>query len=275
MPILASAFIASSAFAGGKGVIQTDVGVIGIDDVVVDISDEMESIVYGTYYTVGLKVGTLGLGLDVSYPLTHNFSIRGNVNGFSYTTGLTDIIGDDVEEFKTYGGNADGSIDFLTVGLLVDYFPFEHSDFRLSAGVYYNANELSITGGSTGVFDVGVQQFDASKAGSITGSVIFDDIAPYIGWGWGNRGDEKGWSWSLDFGVLYQNVPKLTSDVNLNTGAVLDDLNTVAIEAIDQTAINALVQTEVDTVNNDIQTSEFVDYTKFYPVIAIGITYSF
>ncbi len=271
MPILASAFIASSAFAGGKGVIQTD-------DVVIDIPDEMESIVYGTYYTVGLKVGTLGLGLDVSYPLTHNFSIRGNINGLNYTSSINDILSSE-DGFESLGANADLTVDFLTAGLLVDYFPFEHSDFRLSAGVYYNANELSVQATSKDNQSFTGVTFTPDELGTATGKLVVDEISPYIGIGWGNRGDEKGWSWSLDIGALYQNVPKIELNADpdiaqIITNATAIDPTTGLLIATNAEFQNLVTQEEVKA-NNEIQSSELKDYTKFWPVIAFGITYSF
>ncbi|MFK5975559.1 MAG: hypothetical protein QM493_03520 [Sulfurovum sp.] len=269
---VACALLSGSAYAGGKGVILTDV-------IVVDIP-EVEKVYDDSFYTLGLKVGTLGVGIDASMALTHNFSIRGNINGFYYKTNLNDIIGSNVAEFQAYGGNADGELTLLTVGLLVDYFPFDESDFRLSAGVYYNGNELAITGdtsNSTDTITLGTSVFNINDMGTVSGNTVFDKVAPYIGIGWGNRNDEPGWSWSLDIGALYQNVPQIDANVKLSAASIAAGgvLNTTTGVLVNQASVDADVATEVTNANNDIKNSEFADYTKFYPVVMFGITYSF
>jgi len=266
MSAVACALLSGSAYAGGKGVVETEV-------VVIDIP-EVEKVYDDSFYTLGLKVGTLGVGVDASMALNHNFSIRGNVNGFYYKRNLNDLINDD--NFDSFGGNADGELTLLTVGLLVDYFPFDESDFRLSAGVYYNGNELKITGDAANnneTFTYNGTNYKGSDLGTVTGNTVFDKVAPYIGIGWGNRNDEPGWSWSLDIGALYQNVPQLEAKAQLTTDAV--NLAAATAKGYTQASIDADVNAEVAKVNNDIKTSEFADYTKFYPVIMFGITYSF
>ncbi len=264
-PIVALALASSLSFAG-KNTVKAD-------DVVIDIPT-VEKVYDDSFYTLGLKVGTLGVGIDASYPLTHNFSIRGNVNGFYYKRNLNDIINDPT--FNSFGGNADGELTLLTVGLLVDYFPFDESDFRLSGGVYYNGNELKITGdaaNATQTFTYNGTTYTGADLGTVTGNSVFDKVAPYIGIGWGNRGDEEGWSWSLDIGALYQNVPQIEAKAELTTNAV--NLAAATIKGYSQASIDADVNAEVTKENNDIKNSDFAKYTKFYPVIAIGITYSF
>jgi len=262
MSAVACALLSGSAYAGGKGVVETE-------SVVIDIPT-VEKVYDDSFYTLGLKVGTLGVGVDASMALNHNFSIRGNVNGFYYKRNLNDLIND--PNFDSFGGNADGELTLLTVGLLVDYFPFNESDFRLSAGVYYNGNELKITGdaaNATETFTYNGTTYTGADLGSVTGNTIFDKVAPYIGIGWGNRNDEPGWSWSLDIGALYQNVPQLEAKATINPTAV------VVPGVLDQPTIDTNVNAEVTKVNNDIKSSDFANYTKFYPVIMIGITYSF
>ena len=271
MSAVACALLSGSAYAGGKGVVETEV-------VVIDIP-EVEKVYDDSFYTLGLKVGTLGVGVDASMALNHNFSVRANVNGLNYTRTLNDIIDSTSisEDFNTYGGNADATIDFLTAGILIDYFPFDESDFRLTAGVYYNNNSFKLKGNSTADINVGTKVYNAAQAGSVTGDITFENkVSPYIGWGWGNRNDEPGWSWSLDFGVLYQGLPKVAGDIAL-TGATIDELNAAGavINTVTSGQINDELDAEIIKTNNDIENADYANYLKFWPVVTIGITYSF
>jgi len=256
-----------------SGVAIAGPGVIEVDKPIAIIPHE---VVYGSFYTVGLKVGTLGLGVDVSMPLSRHFNLRGNINGFTYSQNLNDIIKNNGgSSFDAFGGNADGKISFLTAGLLIDWYPFETSDFFMSAGAYYNANKLSITGdvlGSSQKFNINGEDYLASDLGSVTGDVIFgNSIAPYVGFGWGNRGDESGWSWSFEIGGLYQNVP------TIEMSAVVGKVPTKQINGvlITQSIVDTELAKEVTKVNDEISNNEFAKFAKIYPVISFGITYSF
>lgn len=79
LPILASMTLSSSAF-GGNTFVAPLIPILDIET--------------PTYYTVALKTGTLGIGVDFSMPLNDYFSARLNVNGFSYTGDTTQ---DDVD----------------------------------------------------------------------------------------------------------------------------------------------------------------------------------
>ena len=258
------AVLAMSGIAlAGPGVIETNKPIAIIPH---------DAPVYGSFYTMGLKVGTLGVGVDVSMPLSRHFNLRANVNGLTYTQNLNDIIKNNGgSSFDAFGGNADGKINFLTAGLLIDWYPFETSDFFMSAGVYYNANKLSMIGdasNSTQTFDINGVTYNGSELGSVTGDLIFGNkIAPYIGLGWGNRGDEAGWSWSFEIGGLYQDIPTVSLDATLGT--------VPPGSTITQATIDADVSKEVTKVNNDISNNDISKFTKIYPVISFGITYSF
>ena len=285
IPALACMTLGTSAFAGGDVV---EAPVIEIPTVV---EAEAPFVNLGLY-TAGISVGTLGVGLDVSVPFSKfsdgawakHFNFRGNVNGFTYSRTLNDIVPSSLQDdFNAFGGNADGQLDLLTAGLLVDYYPFEQAQFRLSAGVYYNANQLSVVGDTSNSTDVATFNnidFKLNELGSVTGKTVFDKTGPYVGMGWGNRGAEAGWSWSLDIGALYQNVPQaeMKATMNPNIPALTDAAGVPLLVngvAYTQATLDAEVNAEVAKVNQEIKDSDYAKYTKFYPVIRFGITYSF
>ena len=281
MSAVACALLSGSAYAGGKGVVETESVVIDIPTVV---EDE-----YGSYYTLGLKAGTLGIGIDASMPLSDHFNIRGNINGLTYSRTLNDLVPSSMQsDFDAFGGNADGEINFLTAGILVDYYPFERAQFRLSAGVYYNGNEIGITGNgssSSEPYDINGKFYKLTGTATATGNSVLDKAAPYIGIGWGNRGNQSGWSWSLDIGAMYQNIPSVDGSLSLGTGAVLNEVDaagnpvaggvTYTTSAVDQANLKKEFDTELAKLNQQIKDDENANYLKFWPVVMIGITYSF
>jgi hypothetical protein len=198
---------------------------------------------------VGVKAGTLGPGVDLTFGLTKNFNLRLNGNYFGYSKGAT--VGD---------VRYDADLTLATGGVLADWYPFSNG-LRLSGGVYYNGNKLEGTGKASSVNGVkSVKLNGTTYAASDLGSLSIDGdlgnpVAPYVGIGWGNPLDKEGrWTFTVDVGVLFTGSPDVTASVNgplKNNSDVKSDLNA-----------------EVKKVNDK------VDY-PVYPVVALGVSYKF
>ena len=198
-------------------------------------------------FNAGVKIGTLGLGLDISTPINDKLSARFNLNGATYT----DTDSQDGNDFE-------GTLDLLTAGVLVDYYPFENN-FRLSGGAYYNGNGFTgnVKPSATTTIDINGYEYDAGKLGSIDSKIEFDKIAPYLGLGWGNDAHDKGWGFTFDLGVMYHGEGKAT-------------LTPKGIAAIvDRIKLDSDVQKEEDSINDDLAK------VKLYPVLALGVNYTF
>jgi len=193
-----------------------------------------------------LRVSTLGLGFDVSSAINSSLSVRFNLNGASYT----DSQKDGNNEFE-------GTLDLLTAGLLVDYYPFENN-FRFSTGAYYNGNEfMGTTSPSVGSnVNLNGNSYDMSQIVSLDTKITFDTIAPYFGIGWGNNAKDSGWGFTFDLGAMYHGVgeAKLTAN-GLNS-------------SLSNQAVSDLLLEE-ENINDDLE-----DF-QFYPVVSIGVNYSF
>jgi len=199
-------------------------------------------------YAVGVKIGTLGLGLDVSRAIAQNINLRLNINGATYSD-------TQCESNVEY----DYDLDLITAGLLVDYYPMGN-EFRLSAGAYYNANEFALTGQpQNGAYTINNKTYTTAQIGSLSGKVDFDELAPYIGVGWGNSTQSKGWSLSVDAGVMYHGEPNVEL-VPICGSAITDDACTVIKNDVEAERLEL-----IDEIN---------DY-KFYPVVSVGVTYTF
>ena len=146
----------------------------------------------------GLKVGTLGFGLDVYKEVYKDLNLRLNINYFSLKRSqeLNGI---------TY------ALDFnlFTTGLLLDYYMLENN-FRGTFGLYYNGNKLS---GKADIGDknikIGDTTYTANDIGDVDLTLDFQKISPYFGIGWGGHSsDESGFSFGFDMGVMYHGKPK-------------------------------------------------------------------
>ncbi len=229
------------------------------DTVIIEIPEEI-IVVESSLYTAGFKLGTLGLGAELSIPLNNYFSVRASVNGLGYSK--DDTYEDDGDEIAY-----DASVDLLTVGLLVDYYPMQSSQFRLTAGAYYNGNGVdAIMEPTNGIYDIDGTPYNAADIGSMTADTEFDTVAPYIGIGWGNKGTESGWGFSIDVGAMYHGEAALNADVTRGAGIPADNGGPNDI-LFDQ------IQTDVEDERKDAE-DDMSDY-PWYPVIMVGVTYTF
>ena len=192
------------------------------------------------------KAGTLGLGLDIGWAFNESFGGRISLNAFNYD-----------DTFTESNIEYEGEVDLATAGLLLDWHP-SRGNFRLTAGVYANNNELAAKGKPTGgFFEINGVQYPASSIDSLSGVVDFDNVSPYLGLGFGTM-SKSGLRFSFDLGVLYQ---KPTATLNVVCGASLPG--------------PACAQLQSDVAAEQAQLNQDIDDYRFYPVVAVGLGWVF
>lgn len=203
------------------------------------------------------KVGTLGLGVDLTYGINEKLNARFNLNGASFDA-------DGEEDGVEYEGNLKGQ----TIGGLIDYHPVGNG-FRISAGLYHNGNEIDLdsTGADNTNVQIGDRDYDLSNA-TLNTNVGFKSIAPYLGIGWGNAVDKKSkWSFSADLGVLFQGAPEAKLKAE---GSAVDIQTGLSVDVGSNTVFQGELTKEEDNLNNgDLESFEF------FPVVSIGASYRF
>jgi hypothetical protein len=191
-----------------------------------------------------LKVGTLGIGVDVSKMLNEKVSLRANINGIRYNR-------NQVLNNISYSAK----LKFLTVGVLADYYPMENN-FHITGGVYYNGNRLDGTAVPTQSVTVGNTTYTPGQIGRLDTSVKFNKVSPYVGIGWGNNPSKGGLGFSVNLGAMYQGSPKVTANAVSNIPAL-------------QAQLNQDITVEVNKIKNDI------NKYRIYPVVMVGVNYTF
>ena len=139
-------------------------------------------------FGVGVKAGTLGIGVEGTWRPLPYLDFRVGANQFDYTdNGL-------------YGGvNYDAEIN-LDNYYVTGNFRFPLSPFRLTGGLYSNGNEFNAVSGDP---------YPADAVGTLTASAAFDSTSPYFGVGFDFTVFGKV-GMNLDFGVLWQGSPQLS-----------------------------------------------------------------
>lgn len=193
---------------------------------------------------VGAKVGTLGLGGDLTVGLGPYANLRAGGNYFAFAISRT------IHEVD-YRLN----LDMITFPILLDVHPFANN-FRISGGgVFYAQAKAELKGVLNKDVTFGDHKYSRDEIGELSGSVEAGrKIAPYIGLGYGNAvGPDTTWSFVFDLGVALQ-----TYDVELSAEVA---------------GIHPSFPEDLAKEQQKIQ--DEADKFKIYPVLAFGIAYHF
>lgn len=191
---------------------------------------------------LGAKVGTLGLGIEGTWQPIPWLDLRAGLNQYDY---------DDTG--SQAGINYDGELGLDTVYATAN-FRFPLSPMRLTAGIFGNNNELTLSSQDSATFELGGTTYSSADVGTLRSSTSFEDTAPYLGVGFDFDVFNKV-GLTLDFGVLWQGDPAVT-------------LTADGLLANDPVFLDAL---ESERVELEAEVDDF----KAWPVISIGFNFSF
>ena len=193
---------------------------------------------------LGAKASTLGLGAELVASLSPRFNARVGYNNFEY-------------EYSGTENNIDYDFTFTleSIPLFVDFYPFK-GRFHLTGGLLLNQNLIDAEADTALIYEINGIPFLIGDVGALTGEIDFKDRAAYLGLGWGNPVKGKDLGINFEIGVVFQGAP----DVELtSTGGSLSG----------DPFFQAQLAAEAQALEDDLE--EF----KYYPVIALGLTYKF
>ena len=193
---------------------------------------------------IGIKAGTLGLGLEGRWSGLPYMDLRLGANAY-------DLNYDGREAGIRYDGDVDLETYYLTAN-----FHFPLSPFRITIGAFANSNQINLVGAETGDYNFGSDPTDWTQAqvGVLSGTTSFDDTAPYVGLGFDFELFGKA-GLNFDVGVLLQGDPVVTLDASGTAG--------------DDPALRAALDAEALELEDDL--SSF----KAYPVVSLSFVYNF
>ncbi|NNF67631.1 MAG: hypothetical protein HKM98_08990 [Gammaproteobacteria bacterium] len=193
-------------------------------------------------FWLGVKAGTLGLGLEASWRPVPYLDLRAGVNGYSFDK-------DGNEAGIDYLGDADLMTVFATANFRVPLSPF-----RVTAGLFNNGNELTLTSRDSSTYQVGSQTYTSDEVGTLRAGATFEDWAPYAGLG-------------FDFRVLD------TVGLHIDAGVLGQGSPNVTLTADGSAAGDPQFQQELEAERMELQRS--VDDYEYYPVVSIGFSFNF
>ncbi len=196
---------------------------------------------------LGLKAGTLGVGLELTMEAMKNVNVRFGGNYFKIST-----------EVEVEGNDYDLDLKLNSYTALADWFVTDGS-FRVTAGAFINENGLNGAALPSNTYEIGDTIYTSDQVGALTADVKFATLAPYLGIGWGNPlADDSDLTFMADLGIVFAGKPKL--DI-MSTGGTLS--NDPTLEA------------NIAQAEQDFRDTDEISLLRFYPVISIGLNYRF
>lgn len=191
------------------------------------------------------KLGTLGVEAGMEAQINKYLSLRVGAGylGWSFDNEIDDV-------------NYEFDFSLFTLGGYLDWHPTA-SGFRLSAGVLYNANDFdgSASPSPLKTYEFGGTDYLGAVLGDLDASAEFNQVAPYLGLGYGNTfGEGSPWSFQVDLGVMYWGSPDVT----------LTSSNSALVPGLQEN-----LNKEVNKIEDDLE------ILSIYPVFSMGLAYRF
>jgi hypothetical protein len=199
-------------------------------------------------FGVGMKAGTLGLGIEGRWSILPWLDIRAGANQYDY------------EDSGEYASIAYDGVLAMDNYFLTGNFRFPLSPFRVTAGAYSNGNQLQLSSQDTGGEDytIGGIDFSSDDVGTLHSTTSFEDIAPYVGFGYDFELFGKV-GLNFDLGVLWQGDPLVSLEATgLETAPPLV-----------QFFLEPALERERLALEDEIS-----DY-KAWPVVSLSFVYNF
>jgi hypothetical protein len=203
---------------------------------------------------VGLKMSTLGTGIELATPVTQRTNFRLGFNNFGYA-----------HAFNYDGSRYSAQLKLFSLQANYDWFPFGNS-FHLSPGLLYNGNRVKANTSDTAASQAEPGVFTNPITGSAR--IGFSKFSPMFLMGWGNLIPRSGRHFSIpfEFGAAYHGQPKASLQMN---PIICPAGDFMCIMASADPSIQSSFQAEQVKIRQEV--SRF----KIYPVISIGLGYRF
>ena len=201
-------------------------------------------------YGAALKVGSYGIGVDVSTSLHPNIKARLGFNYFDLDrkSGLeydvVSLFGNDITVKADKVG-----LHFPNLNVLVDFFPMQSGIFHLTAGLYFGQNKVEASGTAPEAFGIDDYVIVPDNGTFAATLKLGGAVKPYLGIGLGRTIPKNRVGFKFELGMVYQGNLKIESD-NMDVSGLQSEL-----------------QSEVDKL--PIPKA----LTQFWPMITFSLSY--
>ncbi len=192
---------------------------------------------------IAIHVGTLGVGADIATSFGSRIGLRSGFNFFP-----TDI------DFTV--SDVPYQIDFASPTFTVMLDLYLLGPLRVSGGAIYTTDDIVLAGEITDSVPINATIYSPAQVGTLTGTIVTNELSPYAGIGLGNPARSK-FGFFLDLGVAFHGTPVYT-------------LTAVGGSASGTQPFESDLDAEELGIQNDL-----TRYFKVYPVATIGFSIGF
>jgi hypothetical protein len=196
--------------------------------------------------TIGVEAGTTGVGGAATLRFGGHFGVRAGMNYFSYSYDST------IE-----GIPYDATFRPMSETVGFNFYPFKKRSFYISAGIFFNQNELTGTSSDTTTpLTIDGITFPAGTVGTLHMKIEQQPVNPYISIGgtFFYFDKKRHWSLSGELGVVYAGEPEVSLT---RTGGIANPAIDAAITAEEQ------------------ELEDYAERYQFYPILKLALNYSF
>ena len=221
------------------------------DETVVLQDDEEEDKNIFNHMSIGLNVGTPGIGIDVAMPICNYVQVRAGVSfvpNIKFDIDL-DIDAPDIEGYDIPDEiEVEAKVGFVNGKLLFDVYPFRRSSFFITAGAYFGSSKVIkahnkengllkdlanynndveagvIAGDKVGV-ELGDYLLEPDDNGNLDAYIKTASFKPYLGLGFGRAVPKtKRVGFMFELGCQFWGTPKVyCNDIRIKEGDVDGD----------------------------------------------------
>jgi hypothetical protein len=190
---------------------------------------------------LGIRLGTVGPGVEAGKLLTSHIAARIGANYFRFSTSRTQT---DI--------SYDATLKIHAVSLLLDLAPGREGSFHLTGGLVTNPFTASGTGqpNASGTFEINDHVYSSAQVGTLTADARFGKVGPYFGLGFGTPARHDRWVFLFDMGAVL-GTPRVSLS---STGAALNPQLRSDLEA------------QAEQMQRDVR-----KFFKAYPLVSLGL----
>ncbi|WP_256003373.1 hypothetical protein [Pedobacter deserti] len=173
-----------------------------------DMRTPVDSAARSKYY-ISAHIATQGVGLELKYAPTPAFAVRGGAS-------ILPVKGDFVYSVGTQPTSVDFDVDFGNAHVMFDWHPFlaETSLSRkivvtAGAGYFWKAEGDAVVS-YKGTYKYGDILIPSDDLGQLTGTVEWNNVAPYLGFGFDHVFPRNKFNVGFAIGTYYLGKPDVT-----------------------------------------------------------------
>ena len=244
------ATVTTAAAQDSEIVTLEETGIVQDETVVLQDDEEEDKNIFN-HMSIGLNVGTPGIGIDVAMPICNYVQVRAGVSfvpNIKFDIDL-DINAPDIEGYEIPDEiEVEAKVGFVNGKLLFDVYPFRRSSFFITAGAYFGSSKVIkahnkedgllkdlanynndvdngvITGDKVGV-ELGDYLLEPDDNGNLDACIKTASFKPYLGLGFGRAVPKtKRVGFMFELGCQFWGTPKVyCNDIRIHEGDIDGD----------------------------------------------------